>query len=227
MIRCVRLVPMTAVTTQRADYIFLDSPPEVLVSFPTDDIQDKSFKVKFETKNINSKQLSHFYLEVYRDVVEYGQVRYKIADFDTLSKNLDEMTVWREVEPLTRYEVWVTAKGYNNKQLADPTIKKITTKMSRFDYDETQVCSVDWPQTFKDEMVTSCDHMDVVPAGHRCYTYCKDDWRKMRGTEYMTCMNIWMPSTESTNALSSIASAHHTAVLALSRGSVTFVYFLI
>ena len=161
----------------------------MLVSFPTDDIQDKSFKVKFETKNINSKQLSHFYLEVYRDVVEYGQVRYKIADFDTLSKNLDEMTVWREVEPLTRYEVWVTAKGYNNKQLADPTIKKITTKMSRFDYDETQVCSVDWPQTFKDEMVTSCDHMDVVPAGHRCYTYCKDDWRKMRGTEYMTCMN--------------------------------------
>ena len=64
------------------------------------------------------------------------------------------MTVWREVEPLTRYEVWVTAKGYNNKQLADPTIKKITTKMSRFDYDETQVCQVDWPQTFKDEMVT-------------------------------------------------------------------------
>ena len=100
------------------------------MSFPSDDIQDKSFKVKFETKNINSKELSHFYLEVYRDVVEYGQVRYKIADFDTLSKNLDEMTVWREVEPLTRYEVWVTAKGYNNKQLADPTIKKITTKMS-------------------------------------------------------------------------------------------------
>ena len=39
--------------------------------------------------------------------------------------------------------------------------------MSRFDHDETQVCAVNWPQTFKDEMVTSCDHMDVVPAGHR------------------------------------------------------------
>ena len=61
--------------------------------------------------------------------------------------------------------------------------------MSEFDYDPSQVCTVDWPQTFKDEMVTSCDHLDVVPAGHRCYTYCKDDWRKMRGTEYMTCMN--------------------------------------
>ena len=44
-------------TTKRFLYLFyyLDSPPEVVVSFPADDIQDKSFKVKFETKNINNK----------------------------------------------------------------------------------------------------------------------------------------------------------------------------
>ena len=40
----------------------------------------------------------------------------------------------------------------------------------------------------KDAMVTSCDHMTTVPSGYRCYTYCKDDWRKERGSEYMVCM---------------------------------------
>ena len=56
------------------------------------------------------KQLWKYLIQVYRDVVEYGQTRYKIGDFDTLNPDITEMHIWREVEPLTRYEVWVTAK---------------------------------------------------------------------------------------------------------------------
>ena len=48
-----------------------------------EDIEDKHFKVKFDIKNINQNQLSHFHLEVFRDVVEYGQKVYKI---DTVGK---------------------------------------------------------------------------------------------------------------------------------------------
>jgi hypothetical protein len=69
-------------------------------------------------------------------------------------------------------------------------IAKITvlTISSRFEYDESEICKVDWPTTTKDEMVSSCDHMTTVPAGHRCYTYCKDDWKKVRGDLYLVCM---------------------------------------
>ena len=80
--------------------IFSASPPAVLLSF--DDIKAKSFHVYWETKNINKQDLGHFHLEVYRDVVEYGQVRYKIADMDTLHKNINEISIWREVVPETR-----------------------------------------------------------------------------------------------------------------------------
>lgn len=105
-----------------------------------------------------------------------------------VNKELNEMHIWREVEPLTRYTVWVYAIDTRNKKMAEPATKQIFTLESRFDYDESQMCTVHWSTTHKDAMVTSCDHMTQVPAGHRCYTYCKDDWRKMRGSEYMTCM---------------------------------------
>jgi len=162
------------------------SPPEVVMD--VSDIQDKQFKVTFAVKNVDKRKLSHFKIEVFRDKVEWNQVVYKIADFDMINKDLSEMHIWREVEPLTRYTVWVYAIDTRNKPMADPALKQIFTTESRFDYDESQMCTVNWSTTFKDAMVTSCDHMTEVPHGHRCYTYCKDDWRKMRGSEYMTCM---------------------------------------
>ena len=50
-------------------FYYSDSPPEVLVSFPADDIQDKSFKVKFETKNINKK--AGFQIHAFNSVADW------------------------------------------------------------------------------------------------------------------------------------------------------------
>jgi len=162
------------------------NPAEVRVEF--DDIKDKSFKVKWSTHNIDQQDIGHFLVEVWESVISWGQERYQIAKFDMINPKLRDIHVWREVKPLTRYDVWVWMKDSRGKPLTEPTIEKVTTLTSRFEYDDEVSCSVDFPTSQKDAMVTSCDHMTSVPMNHRCYTYCKDDWRKMGGSEYMVCM---------------------------------------
>lgn len=160
-----------------------------------DEVIDKAFKIHWTIHNINQREINHFLVEVWEEVIEWSQQRYQIAKFDMINAKLRDIHVWREVRPNTAYNVWVWMKDSRGKELAKPTLVKVTTEGSRFDYSESEECVVDFPTTMKDAMVTSCDHMTVVPGGHRCYTYCKDDWRKMRGSEYMVCMgNKWRGS---------------------------------
>lgn len=163
------------------------APPSTSVSFS--EVKDKGFIVNWETENIDQSDIGHFKVEVFESIVNWNQESYKVANLDMIHPSLRDISVWREVKPLTRYDVWVWMMDNRGQQLADPTIAKVFTLGSRFDFDEDVMCAVDWPTTHKDEMLTSCDHLQYVPAGHRCYTYCKDDWKKIRGTEYITCMN--------------------------------------
>jgi hypothetical protein len=107
-----------------------------------------------------------------------------------INNKLRDIHVWREIKPNSRYDVWVTMKDARGKPIGEPAIEKVTTTHSRFDYDKEMSCKLDWPTTVKDEMVTSCDYLTSVPGNHRCYTYCKDDWRKTKGSEYMTCTGM-------------------------------------
>ena len=105
-----------------------------------DTILDKSFKIKWEVENVNKEkvkkiymsllklfffspginhlnflklsqgQIHHFLVEVWESVIEWGQQKYQVANFDMINPSLRDIHVWREIKPLTRYDIWVWMK---------------------------------------------------------------------------------------------------------------------
>ena len=55
-------------------------------------------------------QIHHFLVEVWESVIEWGQQKYQVANFDMINPSLRDIHVWREIKPLTRYDIWVWMK---------------------------------------------------------------------------------------------------------------------
>ena len=115
-----------------ADNFYLENPPEIKVEFSN--ILDRSFKVRWTTENIDQKDISHFLVEVWESIVEWGQQRYQVANFDMINPSLRDIHVWREVKPLTRYDVWVWMKDSRGKAIGEAAIAKVMIKNNDTNY---------------------------------------------------------------------------------------------
>ena len=79
---------------------FSVAPPSVSASFS--DVKDKSFMVNWEIENIDKSDIGHFKVEVFESIVNWNQESYKVANFDMIHPTLRDISVWREIKPLTR-----------------------------------------------------------------------------------------------------------------------------
>ena len=79
---------------------FSVAPPATSVTFS--EVKDQGFIVNWETENIDQSDIGHFKVEVFESIVNWNQESYKVANLDMIHPSLRDISVWREIKPLTR-----------------------------------------------------------------------------------------------------------------------------